>query len=214
MANVALNDIMLLTISGTIFQQRFMLTHTYACTAVTGVQPPLTAQGDLADKVKAGGTLDIVNPYVQCLSTNAHVDRLTTQILSSERMRATKVPQDADGEAGSSNVTNLATGLTFVTQKSGRNQIATKHIGPLAEGTGQALIDGGMLTDTYKGELEDLGVAMLSAPQTNTNNVTWTPCIVHRNPETGAIVGHTVIDNFFLRGIVSSQRTRTVGKGE
>lgn len=213
MANVALHDIMLVTLQGVCFNQRFMLTHTYACTQVTGVQGPITAQNEALDKLNAGGTVNLVDPYAQCLNTECLVDQITAQILVSERMRASKQSVDAPGEAGAAEVTNLASAITFFTQRSGRGQIANKHIGPLATGTGNTLIDDGLLTDVYKGELQDLAVAMLANFSTNANNATWTPCIVHRSTDPVEIEGYTLIDNFQIRGVVSSQRTRIIGKG-
>jgi len=214
MANVNLHDIMLVTVRGRCFNQRFMLTHTLACQVVTGVQAPITAQLDVIDKLKAGGTLDIVTPYAQCLNTSCNIDLITAQILTSERMRESKLVQDVDGSAGAAEVCNLATALTFITQRSGRGQIANKHIGPLATGTGETLIVDGVLTDAYKDEIDDLGTAMLGNPSTNAGNASWSPCIVHRSTDPVEIEGYTLIDSYFYRGIVSSQRTRVIGKGE
>jgi len=214
MANVNLNDIILVTIRGLCFSQRFMLTHTLKCTQVTGDQSIIQAQGDLLDKLKESGTIDMVTPYAQCLSTSCNIDGIWAQRINSPRMRATKVAQDVAGTAGAAEVTNLASPLTFVTQFGGRNQIANKHIGPLATGATDTLINNGLLTTAYRDLFEGLGTTMLASVTTNTANVTWTPCVVHRNPETGLINGSDLYDNFETSGVVSSQRTRVIGKGK
>jgi len=214
MADVFLNDIMLVTVQGTCFGQRFMLTHTLKATIVTGSQSIITAQGDVLDKLEYGGSFDVVAPYAACLSTSCTVDLITAQRINSTRMRTVKRAQSRAGSMGQAEVTNLAAAITFVTQFGGRNQIANKHIGPLATGTSDTLINNGMLTATYLETFGELADALLAAPTSNSGNVTWTPCVVHRNPETGLISGSDVYDSYFIKGTVSSQRTRIIGKGK
>jgi len=211
---ITLGDIMLVLIEGTCFGQKFMLTHTLGCTDVTGSQSAIQAQTDLIDKFEDDGTVSIVDALAACLSTSSKITQISAQRIKSVRMRRTKRAQDVDGSAGASEATNLACALTFNSQFGSRGEVANKHIGPLGVGTSDVLINNGLLTLAYRLLFEDLGTAMLTSVTTNSGTVTWTPGIVHRDPETGVINGFSDYDNFFVNGIVSSQRTRIVGKGQ
>lgn len=213
MLDVALGDIMLVLVEGLVFNQKTILTHTFVCTAVTGVQSPIGAQNDIIDKLKEGGTIDLVTPYAACLSTAWAATMISAQRIKAQRMRRTRLAQSAGGLAAQAETTNLAVALTFNSVLGSRGEVANKHIGPLGVGTADTMINNGVLTDAYNDLLEALGTTMLTSVTTNTGNATWVPCIVHRDPETGVINGNSPYDNFFCNRIVSSQRTRIVGKG-
>lgn len=215
MADVALNDLMLLQFIGYVYGQKFVLTHTLKATTVTGAQSILTAQGDVVDKFKEGGANDLVTPWAACLQSSATVKEITAQRIHPVRMRKYSFPQDKGGLAGASEASNLASPIQFVTQFGGRKQSANKHIGPLAFGTGETLIKDGLLTGAYIGLFQDLADIMLTSVTSNAGNVTWTPCIIHRAKEKPhAITGSDVYDNWRIKGTLSSQRTRIIGKGE
>lgn len=215
MANVLLNDLMLVTFEAVCYGQKIVLTHTLKATTVTGDQSVLTAQGDILDKLKEGGDLDVVTFWSACLQTSCTVKKMTAQRIHPTRMRKTEITQDKGGLAGASEATNLASAISFKTQFGGRKQIANKHIGPLAFGTAETLIKDGVLTAAYVALFIDLADALLAAPTTNAGNVQWTPCIVHRAKEKPhPITGSDVYDTYEINGVLSSQRTRIIGKGE
>jgi len=214
MANANVNDVILVTFEGRVYGQKTMLTHTYALTTVTGVQNILTVQSDILARISAGGVQDIETSYALCLQTSWACERITAQRVTADRMRKSVVIGTGEGSAGPSEASNLATALTFNSIFAGRDQISTKHIGPLAFGTSETLIKDGVLTDVYKELIDDLGSAMLSNLSLVSGAVTASPCIAHRNPTSGEVTGFTLMDNYSYTGIVSSQRTRIIGKGQ
>lgn len=205
---VAAGDVFLVTINGTCFSQRIMLTLFYA---VLNNATPLNeeeASNALANALKSGGAEDIETPYTACLNTSYTCTTVWAQKVYPTRYRRVEQAGTEVGSAGTAEVSNLHGAITLQTIFSARNQQASKHIGPISTAT--TLISDGVLLPAYKAIFQTLADKLIDDLSLDAGNFTLTPCIFHpfgSSPRFNAVVQYTIQD------AVRVSRRRTVGLG-
>lgn len=204
----AVNDIFQVTLVGTSFNQRIMLTHFYRIESQTAPQNELVVSDELVDVIKAGGTADLETDYAACLHSGYACQEIWAQkIFPTRYRRSTEVGTEV-GSAGDMETANVAGSITLHSELSGRDEVANKHIGPLV--VSATLVNDGQLLPAYKGLLETFANIMTNDIVLATGAVNLQPVIYHRAnvvPKFSDIVGYIVHDT------VRVNRRRTVGLG-
>jgi hypothetical protein len=184
-----------------------MFTQTYkVVTAPTGTAPNYSALADVITGVNVGGSGDLVTKYLACLPPQYTLDEIRAQWISPVRTAyRSGIPLLTIGQnAAAATVANDAAALTLRTTAPGRDQVATKHIGPVPD----SVSSGGLLVNAYKNTLGDFGDAILQGIIAPGNGMALLACIWHRATQTSDVVQSHVV------GIQSRvQRRRTVGVG-
>lgn len=213
MAFTLLNDVYYVAFAGTYASQRILLTHHYQITAIT---PPVdydVAAQVLATALRGGvGGGDLIETkYLACLPTTYELDFIRVQKVKPTRLVVKDtlrgVPGTHEDEA---NTGNLAGTITLRTDFAGREQVSTKHIGPIP--TSDGVNQNGELSAPFKVKLQTLGTALLQSYSDLVTGITFTPVILHPTdidpPDTDVLKS----------GIVGSQtrvmRRRTLRFGE
>jgi len=133
MSAAAVNDIVAFTIQGQCFGQRILFTQTFR---IESLNAAVVERSILADDIIApldiGGGHDLITGYLACLSQNYLGDEARAQFLFPERLRPSVQAVGVPGTRGVTNTANVASSLTLVSQKSGRSEVGTKKMGPIA----------------------------------------------------------------------------------
>lgn len=202
------NDVVQVTWIGSCFQQRILLTHTFVIlgdyNAATSVTQDLN---DILNNIRIGGAFDKTTSYLACLPPQYALDAMRAQRIRAVRSSyVQQVVAAAPGTwAGAATVANDSAAITLRTANAGRNQRATKHIGPVADNMSAA----GLLVVAAAPPLTSLGNALIQAFAPVGSGSVVTPVIFHRASNTW-----DVTDRFILGDQSRTQRRRTVGLGE
>jgi hypothetical protein len=214
--SVALNDLFLLTLEGTCYNQRIMFTHGYRVNddgggAITenAASVALLAQTDV------GGAADLTTDYLALLPAAYTLTRAKVQKIAPIRYRYYYTDHAyAGAHASNTQVTNLAATLTVTSRLAGRSEVANKHIGPLPYGA--TVEASGDITGAYKTLMETFGAHLLGDIAGGIGTLAFRPVIIHRTLDAeGHIIGYTSSD-VFQQSIslpVGTMRRRTVGRG-
>lgn len=192
--------------------QRILFSQTYILDTIdAGVDSGLASE-TLMKYIRGGvGGLDLYEAlYLDCLPAQYQLVKWRTQITYPVRLVGYEFNRGVNGANVEDTETgNQAAALTFRTAFAGRNQVATKHIGPLPQGP--LTQDDGMLTVAYKALVAALGAAMLNAIADLPTNAVWTPVIDH-----GPIPAPppTPIESYVVGETIRTQRRRTLRLGE
>lgn len=202
---VFVGDTLLVSFRGLAFGQRVIFTHTYKCkTASPSTQTLLASMDEFMGQIGTNGLSDLLTPYSDCLGNSYNMTEVRLQLIFPTRFAYFPYPQEVPGTAGAITVANDAAAITMRTQDTGRNQVATKHIGPVPDNASVA----GLLTAAYKLKLNDLG-SKLTNGVILPSGTEWLPVIFHRETNTSSpIFTHAIGDQS------RTQRRRTVGLGE
>lgn len=199
-------DVILVSWRGLCFNQRIILTHTYK--VVTAPDPETSVVHNLsalADALDTGGTQDVTTSYLACLPPQYRLTQVRAQRIYPIRSAYVAKTKDLPGtHEAPATVANDAAALTLRTDYSGRNQIATKHIGPIPDDVSAS----GLLIAAYKALLVTLGTKLLVTAEfaaTGSAN----PGIYHR-----ATNGFDTCWTAIIGDQSRTQRRRTVGVGE
>lgn len=207
---VAPNDLFLLQAFGTCFNQRIMLTHWYYVGSVPGTAFEAQAANDLIDQVRAGGGGDQwETDYRNVLPPDYVLNEWRCQKVAPVRYRVQRQTRNVAGlHADSTEATNQAATISFTTLLAGRDQIATKHIGPIPQGA--AVQVNGEVNGAYKTLLGTLAFEMLQPIVGPVTGAVFIPCIAHKTPfgSFTQIVQHQEGDT------LRTMRRRTVRVGE
>lgn len=206
---VAVNDLFRVDLMGFCFNQRIILTHSYALSTVTGVHTESAASLALGGALIVGGTADLVSPYAALLPPQYTFDRIRVQKVAPVRFRYENTVIVGTGtHAANTEATNQAAALEFHTALAGRDQVGVKHIGPIPQDV--TVQDSGELTAAYKTLLQTLATNMKLSPSALGGNLVWTPVIAHKTP----VGSFTIITNNLVQETIRVMRRRTVRVGE
>ena len=129
-------DIYLVTAVGSCFSQRIMLTHTYKLTEVNDDVSVGLGMATLLSKIRSGaaGLDGWETLYRDLLPPQYELNYWRCQIIRPVRFVPVEFVRDVPGlHANDTEATNQSAVITFRTEKSGRDQVASKHIGPLPQ---------------------------------------------------------------------------------
>lgn len=203
-------DIFLCSWVGTVFNQRFMLTHTYRLDVMAGgVISDIDAQTLLMSGWGGVGAGTHMDTYAKCLITAATINEAWVQKVKPIRIRKKQENVAVVGTAGPNYTANVAAAVEFQTDFATRKGIAVKKVGPAPMTSTLALA--GKWDAAYIVLLGNLGIA-LSTPYTFAGgNQVFTPCVWHRSagfpPYGDPITAYKVQDTCRVN------RRRTLGLG-
>jgi len=199
-------DIVLVSWRGLCFGQRIILTHTYRVSVAPDPESTVWQNLDsIIDAVDVGGAADITTNYLALLPAAYGLNEIRAQRVYPIRSAYfSKAKAEEGGHAGAATVANDAAAVTLRTDYAGRNQIATKHIGPVPDAASAS----GLIVTAYKTLLTAFATDLLLTPAFGTTG-SLIPIIYHR-----ATNGHSDVVSYRLGDQSRTQRRRTVGVGE
>lgn len=205
------NDVYQVLMVGRCLQQLIILTHYYrVVTFDVGVTDD-QIRDTLLTKVRAGaGGSDILeSKYLDCMPSNYVLTYIQSQKVSVGRRRAAQATRGTPGTvADSATTANLASTITLTTELAGRNQQATKHVGPLPNGSDQ--FEDGLINPLYGALLSAFRARLLTGVVDIPLSLQLAPCIYHKP---GPVFSTDVIDGS-IGDTVRVMRRRTVGVGK
>lgn len=171
-------DRILLSLRGTCFLQRIIMTQWYHVNADFPVPNTLTQdlQAILAAVAPAGPS-DLATPYLALLSADYTLNEIRAQrIFPSRSAYEVNTLVGATGTfAGQCTVACDSAAITLHTPIAGRNQVSVKKVGPCPDGASAA----GMITAPYRVLLQTLAVTMLTDILPGGGLPSLTPIIQH-----------------------------------
>ncbi len=204
---LAVNDIILTTIRGTCFGQRIIFTMTWFVSEAFESDTTRLDLLRIAEVIAAPVPAALLTKYLACLPADYTANEIRVQ-----RLRPTRSAYSVLSLAGRfgthaevATVANDSAALTLRTPFAGRDQVATKHIGPIPD----AVSSEGLLTDGYKAILNTLGQELSEPVIPVLPGGEITPCIFNRNANAAVEVVQ-----FAIGDQSRVQRRRTVGLGE
>jgi len=205
---VIAGDVFQVTFKGSIFEQIIMLTHHLAVAQNDNNLTEQACSDLILAAVKSGGSDDIEGPYAMCLNTSYICEEIWCQKIWPDRFRKRQTAGTEPGQAGAAEVSNLHAAITLQTDFSGRDQQATKQIGPIFTGTTH--ISDGKLTPAYVSLLEDLGNALIEDLALDTAGFLLDPCVFHGF---GATPRFNIVTSFKVHPEIRNSYRRVVGRG-
>lgn len=211
--SVQAGDIILLSLKGTIFNQRIIMTHTYVCeqAPTIGVTTDFAMEFILNQTMTIGAPVPIRDTYLAAMPSNYALDFATCQVIAPTRQRANRRTINSLGSVvPNATSSNQSSAITLYTPLAGRKYVATKHVGPL--GRDQYAL--GELTVGQKALNDDLAIELTNpvgaAPFVNG---LYRPVIFHKNALPGQPY-YTYITGRIVQSTLRTMRRRTVGLGE
>lgn len=206
---MTVNDIVLVTVVGSVYEQMIQLTRTYRC-SVAGSGSDVAACQSFANKL-AAEVAGLIPEYTDCLSDQYQTSYVQVQKIFPVRaaLRFAVVAQAGKRNAGPG-LNQTAAGITLETDKAGRSQQSKMHIGPL---------DGG---DAFNGSVSpDLKALLTNLAQTFlltqvvTAGVTgsYVPTIFHK-PKTGVAGSWDDLTGYNVHDELRTMRRRVLGRGK
>lgn len=205
---LALNDVLLVSLRGRCFGQDIILSHTYFVTTPPA-GAPTTMDSLLAtvNEVLNVAPASLANTYRACLPTSYQLLETRAQRISPVRSayRSQATVNAFGTHVDPATVANDSAAITMRTDFPGRDQVGTKHIGPIPDAVSVA----GLLIAGYKATLQSLATALLTPIVLPAGGGTLTPCVFNQPTNTVTAVTASAI------GEQSRvQRRRTVGLGK
>jgi len=208
MPAVVVGDVFQVTFNGKIFGQRIMLTHYYSVFTNDNGRNEIEAADLIMAAVKAGGSDDIETPYCEALAVGYTCDEIWCQKVWPDRYRRRQIAATEVGSAAATEVCNLHAGVTLFTAFSGRDQQATKHIGPIASDT--VHVSDGLLTVDGKALITAVAIALTEDLALDASGFLLDPCIFHGF---GAVPRFNNVEGYVVHDEVRSSGRRVVGRG-
>lgn len=173
MPDMAVDDIVQVTMRNTLFNQRLLNTFHYRVSLVNAPVSYENAIVGLDGQIRI--TNGLMDKYLACLQDDVTLDEIWYQKVSPVRLYVQKKPVGSVGDrVGASNTANLAGFIERRTATATKRSIGGVHI-PVAAGAGSTVA--GILTAGMKAVLDQLAGQMLSAFTTNTGFIGWTPVL-------------------------------------
>lgn len=198
-------DIVQALVIGRCYNQRILLSQTFR---VTQAGPPEQTAAlqlqQLNSALAAPGDDNFRARYLDCLSTDYTMLAIRSQTIHPVRVAYVQTAAVHLGAGGVGTVANDSAALTLRTATAGRDQVATKHIGPIPDDASVS----GVLTVSMQERLNLLGSVMTVPIQIAPAGLTFTPVIFHKATGT-----HNTITTHIVGEQSRVQRRRTVGLG-
>lgn len=204
---IFLGDICQITFRGSAFLQRIILSLHYRVSVVPPPDSdPWAALATILGADGLSGAASVRSEYLKCLPSDYTLDAIRAQWINPIRSAYRQVVYNTSGTYdGTANMSIDAAALTMRTVNSGRNQVATHHIGPVPTEE----IDAGLLLNEYTLLISNLGVKMASLITVPDPAMSLTPCIYHPTTHT-----YTDIKEYIIGKQVRTMNRRTIGYGE
>lgn len=207
---IPINDgsIVLVSLSGKMYGQTVLLTHTYLVNSTYGV-----GSWDMDPNFnefvgQADGAIGLADVYADAVSVDLAEIFMTLQVIAPTRYVKRQYPltNNVGTVAGAALPQNVAHVITVQTDYAGRRQRGNKHIG----GVPASFSVDGELAGGGPGALADLK-DVLVLPQTiaGTGDSIWTPVLYHRGQEDY----FDIITTGIVQATTRTERRRTVGRG-
>lgn len=210
--SIPANSIMMVTFTGFYQSQTIMFTRHYRNFAtIAGDIDPQGLQEAFYDRIKETGPDDIVTPYLDCLSDSYEMDNVKVQLIHPTRYAFSQFLVAASGNIEEGAPTgNVQAALTLRTSNSGRDQVATYKLGPLA-GTDY---QDGIVSEARRVSIRSFGSALLESISVGPDPFTsdWLPVIYHPNASPPAPVSD-VVEAYQDHREVRTLSRRTLGRG-
>lgn len=210
--SIPANSIMMVTFHGLYAGQTILFTRHYRNFAtIAGDIDPQGLQEAFYDRIKEGGPDDIVTPYVDCLSDSYEMDTVRCQLIHPTRFAFSEFLVATSGTMEDPAATgNVQAALTLRTNGSGRDQVATYKLGPIASN----MYTGGVLNETIRVAVRSFGSALLESVSVGPDPFTsdWLPVIYHPVPKVPGVYSDVVESRSDHREVRTISR-RTVGRG-
>lgn len=210
---VNLNDIMSLSFRGKFNNQRILFTHNYVCTqAPSAAKTPTEVSAAFAGEFTTGFKVAYTDKYLAMMPDSEYVmDIIRAQLIYPTRYVFWDTTVNYPGTGPDTGAApNLAVAILLRTDKAGRDQTSTKHIGPMPV----AFNDLGNLTAPAKTAALAFGDQLVTGLDLSADgNGKWYPVVFHKKP---AGVPST-FDMLLTRTVQTTTRTerrRTLGFGE
>lgn len=210
MANVALNDIVLMGYRSTCFGQRILFNLTYRVDEITA-GPIDTTEFSLAaaQSLVDGGASAVWEEYQNVISSNVTVNWSFAQIVKAERYRRQTAIIGTPGAGTATTTANVNAVMTRFSERSGRDQVSNNHPGPIPTTASVS----GILTDVFKAEVGDLA-AICCTPITLAGiGVVIVPTIWHSRAPGPTVLWDDIVDGY-AQDQTRVMTRRTVGRGE
>ncbi len=205
---LALNDVLLVSLRGRCFGQDILLTHTYFVSTAPGMAPStMDSLQAIVNEVLNVAPAALANAYLACLPASYQLLETRAQRVSPVRSayRAQFTVDSFGTHASPATVANDSAAITMRTDFPGRDQVGTKHVGPIPDAVSVA----GLLIAPYKAVLQSLANALIAVITIPAGGGVITPCLFNRPTNVVTQVTATAI------GEQSRvQRRRTVGLGK
>lgn len=203
------NDIVRVDWRGSIFAQRIILTSTWVLfgdyNAGTTVAEDLD---DILNNLRAGGAFDKTTTLLACMPPSYSLTEIRAQrvrtLRSAFRSNVNGLPA-AGTNANDTERSTIAAAATFRTDFSGRDQVCTKHIGPVPD---LGVVDG-VLTAAYQLTVANWATTFRLGFTPAGSGTLVAPVIFHKATNTWDI-----ITGLFIQGSARTMRRRVVGRGE
>lgn len=205
---ITANALVQVSLIGTCFGQRIILTHVYKNQLASPVLNDYTTDlNEILDQVGVGGVDDLVTPYLALMPQQYTLQRIRAQAIKPVRSVAIErnIVAGSGTHPDAATVANDAAVLTFRTQLAGRNQVSNKHIGPVPDGVS----DQGLIIPAYRTLMGTLGTRMLSPVVP----VGWASSLLAVVPHIASGTG-TEMYSFIAQDTSRVMRRRTVRVGE
>lgn len=209
MANVAAGDLFQVSIVGNVFGERVIMTRTWQVLDAPSVPTTINEYADEihAEYTKSGGILD---QYEAVLSASWVGEYIRYQCVAPIRYAMyDKVLTGSEGLRGEVNATTLAAAVTLRTEKSGRDQIANMHIGPIAD----VDLVGGVVKPELVNLLQTLGESLVTAMEEIGPDSVLIPVIWHTKVP-GPTISVDELSTALAQTSARTMRRRVVGRGE
>lgn len=202
-------DVVEVSFIGTAFEQTILnILHYRVTVQAPGATTVNSDLGVIASSFAVGGDNDLATLISKCVSNSYVMDFVKAQAVFPVRYASVQVASVIPGEGGPGSRTNDAGVITKRTQLSGRDQVGSIHLGPLADGH---TADGRVVADWFD-EASNLGDAMLLVVNP-TDGPTLEPVLWHRNVDAGGDYTTRII-NYIPQDTVRTMRRRTVRVGQ
>jgi len=205
MAILSVGDIVMVSIVGSLNNQRTMNTFPYRVSAVTGTPTIQSAANALKNSLTAGGGL--VPAYIGCTPSNMLINDLWIQVIRPARFRKEVFAINSAGDSGiAANTSNVAATISRQGELALRRAQGCIHV-PL--GTTSDAFEDGVLTPSQKALLDTLASKMNLNIITTGTVVTYIP-LIGLPP-----FGNPTVDTYATgtQTTVRVVRRRTVGLG-
>jgi len=205
MAAIA-GDKALVSFMGRCFGQRIILTLWYRYQGDTLGTSRTQDMLDLIAELLPAGTVDVQTDYMKVLGGDFKLEEVRAQFIAPTRYAYVAVATPGViGLGGAATVANDSAALTLRSELGGRDQTATKHVGPIPDN----FSDEGLLTPAATTKLTALAVKLTTQVTLGAGPEKWIPIIYHKATQTSTSV---IAARIGAQSRV--QRRRTVGLGE
>lgn len=205
---LTVGDVVQLSFSGRVFNQRVLFTHNFRVSETQSSAPSWEILQDIAEFFENDDN-PLKSKYLACLPPQYVMNDVRAQVLYPLRLPYESVPTGSPGtQTNATEVSNLAACFTLYSALTGRKQIAVSHVGPISP----TYANDGVWNSDVLTPLIDLADECTNTYAITAAQTTLVPVILHKganqNPRTNDVVG------FRIQNTVRTMRRRTVGRGE